>query len=292
MESKQDNSNKRLARIRERRLEKENKKKPEPVRMQSFNTYNLETENYLERSKQNGKQFDVRWISGILALIFGALAGCYAFLPQFRFDQITIRGMEKISKEEIVYFSGAKGKPVFTINPENVRQTMLRHYHDVSDVEVEIDFPAEMTITLYERIPVVEWDFGGSKFWIDQEGMVLNETNSQRDVIHVYADSYPGAIDQQDRNIPSYFSMDVLHTIKTMGKYVPEDKPLIFTYKNGFGWDTENGWRIFFGKTDTDMEEKLRMEKSLTAYFLDNNIQPVFLSLEYKDAPYYRFMEN
>jgi len=292
MKQDPEKNNDRIARIRERRKEKEARKMPDPVRMQTFNTYNQETENYLERTKRKNKKFNARWVSGFFALLFGAAAGCYAFLPQFRFDQISILGMEKISKDEIVYFSGAKGKPVFTVNPAAIRETLLRHYHDVYDAEVRIDFPAEMTIELQERVPVVEWDFGGSKFWIDRQGTVLNESNSQREVIHVYADSYPGAIDQQDRDIPSSFSKDVLRTIETMGKYAPKDKLLYFTYKNGFGWDTEEGWRIFFGKTDTDMDEKLRMKDSLTEYFLKNEIQPVFVSLEYKDAPYYRFVEN
>ena len=34
------------------------------------------------------------------------------------------------------------------------------------------------------------------------------------------------------------------------------------------------------------------MEKSLTDYFHKNEIEPIFVSLEYKDAPYYRFVEN
>ena len=283
--------NDRASRIRERRRAQE-AKKAEPVRMQSINTHDHETESYLERARRNNQKFDARWFSGIFALLFGVAAACYAFLPMFRFNNIVITGMEKISKAEVIYFSGAKGKPVFTINPEQVRTTLLTLYHDIYDAEVTIDFPAEMTIRLTERVPVVEWDFGGDSFWIDKDGMVLSESRSQAVTIHVYADSFPGASSQEDRNLPSYFSKDVLRTIKTMGSYAPEDKPLYFTYKNGFGWDTEEGWRIFFGKTDTDMDEKLRMERSLTAYFHENEIEPIFVSLEYKDAPYYRFVEN
>lgn len=288
-----DNTNDRIKnRIQERRREKESRKHPEPVRMQTFNTYSQDAEHYIEAGKRYNRTFNARWVSGILTLIFGIMTACYAFLPQFRFNEINITGMKKISKDEIIYFSGAMGEPIFTVDPAGIRSTLLRHYHDVYDAEVTIGFPAEMTIDLKERVPVVEWDFGGSRFWIDKEGTVLNESNSQETTIHVYADSFPGANDQEDRNIPLYFSKDVLHTIETMGKNVPADKPLYFTYKNGFGWDTNDGWRIFFGKTDTDMDEKLRMEQSLTAYFHENEIQPVFVSLEFKDAPYYRFVER
>ncbi len=291
MNQDQNNGKDRINRIRERRRVQEDKQK-EPIRLLTINTHDKETENYLEQSRRSRQKFNTRWISGVLACIFGAMAGCYAYLPMFRFENFVITGMEKINKDEVIYFTGAKGRPVFTVNPEQIRSTLLTLYHDVYDAEVTIDFPAEMTIVLSERIPVIEWDFGGSQFWIDKDGLVLNESSSQVEVVHVYADSYPGSPSQEDRNVPAYFSKDVLRTILTMGSYAPKDKPLYFTYKNGFGWDTDEGWRIFFGKTDSDMEEKLRMEKSLTAYFHKNDIEPIFVSLEYKDAPYYRFTEN
>ena len=291
MEQNTGKGNVRISRIRERRQAKDAKKK-EPIRLQSINTHDQATENYLERSRRKGKKFNARWVSGILSLLFGLAAAAYAFLPQFRFDQVEITGMDKISKDEVVYFTGARGKPVFTVSPEAIRQTLLLHYPDIYDANVTIDFPAVMNIALQERIPVVEWDFGGSRFWIDRDGTVLNESNSREETIHVFADAYPGSLDQTDRNIPASFSLDVLKTIRTMGKHVPEGKPLIYTFSNGYGWDTDEGWRVFFGKTDSDMEEKLRMQESLTKYFLDNEIQPVLLSLEFKDAPYYRFSER
>ena len=292
MNENNEQENKRLRKIRERRLEKEAQKKPEPLKLQSLSPNNRESETNLEKSRKRRSTIAARWVSGIFSVIFGSMAAGYAFLPQFRFDDIQITGMEKINKAEIVYFTGAKGEPVFTVDPSRIRTTLLQHYQDIYDADVTIDFPAKMSITLTERVPVVEWDFGGSRFWIDQDGKVLSESRSQESTIHVYADSYPGAPNQQDRDLPVYFSQDVLKTIITMGSHVPEGKPLIYTYKNGFGWDTDEEWRIFFGKNDNDMDEKLRMQESLTRYFHENEIQPVMVSLEFKDAPYYRFLEN
>lgn len=292
MNENNEQENKRLRKIRERRLEKEAQKKPEPLKLQSLSPSNRESETNLEKSRKRRSTIAARWVSGIFSVIFGSMAAGYAFLPQFRFDDIQITGMEKINKAEIVYFTGAKGEPVFTVDPSRIRTTLLQHYQDIYDADVTIDFPAKMSITLTERVPVVEWDFGGSRFWIDQDGKVLSESRSQESTIHVYADSYPGAPNQADRELPLYFSRDTLKTIMTMGSFVPEDQPLIYTYKNGFGWDTDEGWRVFFGKTDSDIEEKIRMQESLTRYFHENDIKPIFVSLEFKDAPYYRFVEN
>ena len=284
--------NERIRKIRERRQEKEAKKIPEPVKIQTLYTPTKETEAEKERKRIRRQNSWTRWFAGFLTLVFGGLAAGYAFLPQYRFSDIVITGMDKINTNEIKYFTGAVGKPVFAVNPSQIRSILLQRYQDIYDASVTIDFPAEMIIELEERIPVVEWDFGGSRFWIDKDGMVLNQSNSREETIHVYADSYPGSLSQEDRNIPLYFSRDILKTIITMGSHVPEGKPLIYTYKNGFGWDTDEGWRIFFGKNDADMDEKLRMQQSLTKYFRENDIQPILVSLEFKDAPYYRFVEN
>ncbi|MBR6088283.1 MAG: FtsQ-type POTRA domain-containing protein, partial [Anaerolineaceae bacterium] len=245
-------------RIRDRRNEKKLREAPAPVKLQTLYSQRQETEAELEKKRLRSQNLSMRLFSGILTMIIGLLLAGYVYLPQFRFNDIRITGMDRINKNEIIYFTGAKGKPVFAVNPSEVRRTLLQHYQEFYDVDVTIGFPAEMEIMLTERVPVVEWDFGGSRFWIDQDGKVLNESNSQEKTIHVYADSYPGALYQEDRDIPFYFSRDVLKTIVTMGNLVPEGKPLIYTYRNGFGWDTDDGWRIFFGKTDDDIEEKLR----------------------------------
>lgn len=292
MDDNNNQENRLMRKIRQKRLEEELRKTPEPVKMQSFVTQTQDSEVYLEKIRSRRKIKIQRWVSGIFTLLFGGMSAGYAFLPQFRFNDIEITGMDKINKAEIVYFTGAKDQPVFAVDPVQIRTTLLQHYQEIYDADVSIDFPADMTIALTERIPVVEWDFGGSCFWIDQDGLVLSESRSQSSTIHVYADSYPGAPSQEDRELPLYFSRDTLQTIITMGSHVPEDQPLLYTFKNGFGWDTDEGWRVFFGKTDTDIDEKLRMQESLTKYFQKNEIQPVFLSLEFKDAPYYRFTEN
>ena len=290
-QSENSEKNDRIARIRERRGEAQQQRRaPEPVRMQTFSRVTSEQpQKALERNRR--KKFNARWLSGILALIFGGLLAAYAFLPMFRFNNIEINGVENISRDELIYFTGAKGQPIFTVRAENIRETLLQHYQEVSDAEVTIAFPTEMRIDLEERVPVVEWDFGGSRFWIDADGIVLTESTSHDSTIHVYADSYPGSSSRDDRELPTYFSKDTLDTMLTMGSYAPKDRPLYFTYDNGYGWDTDEGWRVFFGKSDSDIEEKMRMLESLTKYFIKNEIQPVMLSLEFKDAPYYRFVE-
>ena len=133
-----------MRKIRQKRLEEELRKVPEPVKMQSFVTQNQDSEVYLEKIRSRRKNRIQRWVSAVFTLLFGGMSAAYAFLPQFRFNDIEITGMDKINKAEIVYFTGAKGQPVFTVDPVQIRATLLQHYQDIYDAEVTIDFPSQM----------------------------------------------------------------------------------------------------------------------------------------------------
>lgn len=287
------NEKDRVTRIRERRGEIQSARPDEPVSLQTRKNYNAfeGSASLLRTSKNRGRMLDARWVSGFLALVLSAMLGAYSFMPIFRVEQPVISGMDSINSDEIGYYTGARGKPVFMLDPQAMEKTLMKRYSDIRSAEVTIELPATLDIHLTERIPTVEWDFGGSQFWIDEDGKVLNESHSQATTIHVVANSFPGAKNAADREIPYAFSRDTFQSMLTIGRLVPQNKTLYYTYENGYGWDTDQGWRLFYGKTDTDIEEKQRMAESITKYLLENDIQPAILSLEFKDAPYYRFSE-
>ena len=244
-----------------------------------------------KKKKRKEGEFDARWISGPLALLLAAAIGCYAFHPMFRIRSANLEGMQNLNEDEVMYYGQLTDQPIFMADPETAEKNIKSRFEMVRDVEIQVSLPASVDIRLDERLPKVLWDFGGSQFFIDQDGLVMENAQVQEDTIRIAADSYPGAVDIHDRDIPVKFSADTFGSMLTFGEKVPEGKTLYFTYENGYGWDTEQGWRIFFGYTDTDLDEKLLMAESITEYLVKEEIQPVLLSLEFKDAPFYRFSE-
>lgn len=249
-----------------------------------------------KQSSGSGKKrarlhFTSRWISGFFMLVFTGALGFYAFAPMFRVTGLELKGMSTINREEADYFTGVKNLPIFMIDPEHIEQVMTGRYENIRGAEVSLELPNRVEVMLRERIAAVMWDFGGSQFLIDDEGRVLEEGHVTDDTIRIVADSFPGGSDKADRDIPQRFSADTFHSMLTMGSLVPEGKTLYFTFDNGYGWDTDDGWRIFYGKNDTDIEEKLRMAESIGEYLRKEEIEPVIVSLEFKDAPYYRYSE-
>jgi len=66
---------------------------------------------------------------------------------------------------------------------------------------------------------------------------------------------------------------------------------LFYTYDNGYGWETDYGYTLWVGIDDSELTEKMKMAESIEKYFKENEIQPDMLSLEFTQAPYYRYAE-
>ncbi len=232
-----------------------------------------------------------RLVSGILSLLLTLAASAFTFFPFFRVQTPVISGSTRMSAEEITYYTGLRNLPIYQVDPEMIRSTLLKRYPEIRDISVSLEYPSSVNIIIEQRNPLIEWDFGGSKFWIDEDGTVMNENLSPEKQVYVLADSFPGAKNRADRKIPAKFSRKTVDSILHLGRILPEGKTLFFTYENGFGWDTDTGYRLWLGMNDTALEEKLAMAESLKNYFLEEEIEPDMLSLEFTHAPYYRFSE-
>lgn len=266
----------------------------ESVHLQTRKHYGSfrDSESILSSQKQKKiTKINTRLISGILSLILGISAAAFTFVPYFRVQTPAVTGSTQINIEEITYYTGLRNLPIYMVDPEMIRDSLLKRYPEIRDIHVTLVLPSSVDIVMEQRNPVIEWDFGGSTFWIDEDGTVMKESSSQSKMVYVLANSFPGAKSRTDRNVPASFSRKALNSILHFGSVLPEGKTLFYSYDNGFGWDTNAGYRLWLGINDNGLDEKLAMAESLKKYFAEEEIEPDMLSLEFMHAPYYRFSE-
>lgn len=237
------------------------------------------------------RQLNVRWISGALFVLLALAAFALFTMPQFRVSKPVVSGSNLINVEEITYYTGLRSMPLFMIDPEVIRETLLKRYPEAKDVSVKTMFPDQVEIVLVQRLPILEWDFGGSKFWVDDQGIVMKELTEPNQMMYVLANSFPGAKNKFDRKIPESLTANMMKTLKDIYAAKPADKTLFYTYENGYGWMTDSEYTLWLGMDSNDLEEKLKMAASLDRYFKQEEILPEMLSLEFPSAPYYRFAE-
>ena len=241
--------------------------------------------------RAKGRKLNVRWISGTLVVLLALAAFALSTMPQFRVSKPSVSGSDLVNVEEITYYTGLRSIPLFMVDPESIRETLLKRYPEAKDVEVRAMFPDQVDIVLEQRMPILEWDFGGSKFWVDDQGIVMNELTEPTEMMYVLANSFPGARNKFDRKVPESFTTNMLKTLKDIYAVKPANGTLFYTYENGYGWMTEGEFTLWLGRDSNDLDEKLKMAESLSNYFKTEDILPEMLSLEFPSAPYYRFAE-
>jgi cell division protein FtsQ len=90
-------------------------------------------------------------------------------------------------------------------------------------------------------------------------------------------------------NKPSLkLTSDLVSSILALGAKMPADTTLVYDSEHGLGWNDPNGWEVFFGDEDKDMEMKVIVYQALVERLQSEGIQPVMISVEYVHAPYYR----
>ena len=100
----------------------------------------------------------------------------------------------------------------------------------------------------------------------------------------------PGVLAQESTNNSTKMKLspDLVAAILALGEKMPADTLLVYDSEHGLGWNDPNGWQVYFGQEDQDMEMKLSVYETLVDHLKNEGIQPELISVEYVHAPYYR----
>jgi hypothetical protein len=63
---------------------------------------------------------------------------------------------------------------------------------------------------------------------------------------------------------------------------------ILYDQEHGLGWNDPEGWQVYFGQDNGDIEMKLVVYKSLVEKLTQEGIFPTMISVDYVHAPYYR----
>jgi hypothetical protein len=231
----------------------------------------------------------------------------------FSMDPFVVRsaqivGNKRISVQEIISASGALNQPSAFINPLQIEYNVRVAFPDVDTVQVDVNLPAGMVVTVSERKPMAAWDQNGKIMWIDARGYSFPARGEAPGLITITAAGDPPtpiapapvSTDTTATNpvaisspLPTigatpFLTSDLTDEIKTLSSYVPQGTALVFDPKYGLGWSDPAGWKVYFGHSNGDTALKLSVYQAMITYLSSNNLQPVLISVEYPNAPFYR----
>ena len=234
-------------------------------------------------------------------LVSGLLAGLLAFTlytlwtsPMYEVATAEVEGAIRLTDHDINAVANVAGKPIFVVDPRQIKRDLQVAFLELEDVSVEVTVPGGVKVKVVERQPVLAWEEDGRIMWIDSKGVAFPPRGEESPAILVKAENGPisatseGEDDGESQALGRYLAPQLVSAILTLSLQAPEDTPLIFTNERGLGWEDPRGWKAYFGMNMEDMEMKLRVYKAVVKRLKNEDIRPELISVEYVHAPYYR----
>jgi cell division protein FtsQ len=244
-----------------------------------------------------------RLASGMLILLVAACLFTLWYSPAFRVDSIEVSGLQRLSLADLTTVIRVLDEPVFLVDPGQVTQALQQAFPEISSLEVHVGLPADVSIKLTERQPLISWIQDGQELWVDAEGVSFSPRGDPGQLVRVQANDPPPAqstandsssIETQATTVslptqPAlHVPAELVSTIVYLGGQIPAEIMLVYDREHGLGWSDPRGWDVYFGSNLQDLEMKLVMYQTLVDTLQAEGIQPALISLEFLHAPYYR----
>ena len=223
-----------------------------------------------------------RVLSGVIMI--SLLMGLILFTQSglFTVTNIEMQGLERFTEGEIAQAINITGSSIFFINPERVKRDLQITYPALSDIDIQVGWPASVSISLVERYPVLAWNWDGHVRWVDKNGVAFEPLDEGLDVVQVKSAMLPPTI--KDR----FVDPRLVNSVAALAGYIPENVDLIYDTDHGLGWKDARGWIVYFGFNDDDAEKKMNVYLSLVNYLDGKRITPGMINVEFIDSPYFR----
>jgi cell division protein FtsQ len=248
-----------------------------------------------------------RLVSLLMVLMMAASLVLVWKAPVFQVGSIEAKGLQRLTVSDLNAVMGTFGRSIFTLNPNLLNLSLQQAFPELSKVSVRVNLPASVKVVVTEREPVISWTQDGVETWVDAQGISFPPRGEPQTVL-VKVEGHgtpPGPTAEASPDVqqtlpgevtspltPNKTSLmlttDLVSSILALGAKMPPDTTLVYDSEHGLGWNDPNGWEVFFGDEDQDMEMKLIVYQALVERLQSEGIQPVMISVEYVHAPYYR----
>ena len=248
-----------------------------------------------------------RAVSLLMVIMMGASLFLIWKAPVFQVTTVEAEGLKRLTVGDLNTVMGTFGVSVFSIDPQNLEEVLQQAFPELANISVKVNLPAKVKVEIVEREPVIAWTQDGSEVWVDLQGKAFPPRGTpENPLVRVEGRGIPpgakstGSINDLQSlpagmptstpiTMPSInLSPTLVTAILALGAQVPADTLLVYDSEHGLGWNDPNGWEVFFGAEDQDMQMKVDVYEALVNRLQNEGIQPELISVEYVHAPYYR----
>ena len=235
--------------------------------------------------------------------------------PTYRVEVADVVGLKLLNSSEINEVLDLPGRQVFSLDTEEIQQDLLDSFGELRAVNVEIDLPNTVVISITERVPILIWRQEDHSLLVDAEGLAypMRETTTPGGypVIEAVGDppllmynkpiSNTIDIHAEESLTESYIlegseikpspllSPEMVRAYLRLTKEIPQGARLVYDPKHGIGWIDRREWKVYVGD-EMDIDAKLSIYRMMLEHIKAADEQPTLISVEFIHAPYFRLV--
>jgi hypothetical protein len=195
-------------------------------------------------------------------------------------EDVSLYGVSTVEMAEDVLLSAdVLGWHAFRLQPAKAEKRILAAVPGLIEANIHCKvFPASCEIHVKQRSPVLLWDTGATKYWVDLEGLVFPAVEEKPDLPVV-----TGPLPDES----NHHSMQAIQkgVVSLIALGVPPDA---FEYAPNLGliWTDEEGRRIAFG-VGTEMRQRWSVYEELVEHLEAEGIFPWVIDVRFPDGVTY-----
>jgi len=190
-----------------------------------------------------------RWVSGTLTLVLGLLLLLLLFSPSFYVRSVAVGGVNYLTREDVFGTAGVSGQHIFWLDPDAIERRLEAH-RNIASAEVRVGFPPRMVqILIREREPILTWEQGDERVWVDINGVIMFQRQDRPDLLRIVYDREsplpPVPISAQPA-----LEVGLVHGALLLKAQLPTIDVMLYHPDKGLGWRDPQGWMVWFGVGD------------------------------------------
>ncbi|HEC33866.1 MAG TPA: FtsQ-type POTRA domain-containing protein [Chloroflexi bacterium] len=220
----------------------------------------------------------IQVLGGLGAVAVLGLILWVACSPRFYVMGAQVIGASRIPEGTILAASGLERLHILWVNGRKAEAQILAQLPSVEQAEVSCRIPADCTIAIVEREPLLTWETEKGLLWVDAAGGALPASQPLEEQWLV-----SGPLPTDERGL---VDKEVLIGLVELGRLGVQPGRIAYRSGRGLVLDDAAGWRVILGQ-GAGMEQRLQVYAAVRAHLLAHDIHPRFVDVRFPEAPYY-----